>query len=72
MATNYESCNGLGYVRTTELSGTGSNWLALTDGNTADYRSWPSANDTGAHPLASLCLNASGDPASYIFDHRWR
>lgn len=69
--TNYENCNGLGYVGLREL-GTGSNWQALTDGNTADYRSWPSANTTGAHPLASMCMNASDDATSYVFDHRWR
>lgn len=69
--TSYESCNGLGYVHTAEVSN-GANWLALTDGNDADYRNWPAANTTGAHPLASLCLNATGDPVAYVFDHRWR
>jgi cysteine-rich repeat protein len=71
-ATSYESCNGLGYVSTGETDRSGSNWRALTDGNTSDYRSWPSANTTGAHPLASFCLNASSDPAADVFDHRWR
>jgi len=70
--TNYESCNGLGYVNTGEVTGAGSNWQALTDGNDLDYRNWPAANATGAHPLASLCMNAEADPLSYVFDHRWR
>ncbi len=69
--TNYESCNGLGYLHVNNNSSS-SNWLALVDGNTNGLRSWPSANHTGAHRLASLCQNASGDPQAYIFDHRWR
>ena len=70
--SNYESCNGLGYVNTGETTGTGTNWRALVDGNEAGRRSWPSANTTGAHPLGSFCLNALADPDSVVFDHRWR
>ena len=70
--TNYETINGLGYISVGDTTGAASNWLALVDGNTADYRTWPSANSTAAHRLASLCMNASGDPASFVFDHRWR
>jgi len=72
VATNYEGCNGLGYIYTGNVSGSYANWQALTDGNVSDYRSWPSANATGAHSLASLCMNASNDLVSYYFDHRWR
>jgi hypothetical protein len=70
--SNYEACNGLGYIRITDTSGGAANWQALVDGNTAGLRSWPSANTTGAHRLASFCLNASSDPLSTVFDHRWR
>jgi cysteine-rich repeat protein len=70
--SNYESCNGLGYVNTSETTGTGSNWVALTDGNEGGLRSWPAANTTGAHPLGSFCLSAVADPSSTVFDHRWR
>ncbi|MCP4247453.1 MAG: hypothetical protein GY778_10435 [bacterium] len=73
VATPYEGCNGLGYFSTSfDTTSAGPNWQALTDGNDADFRSWPSANTTGAHPLASFCMNASGDPMAYVFDHRWR
>ena len=70
--TSYEACNGLGYINTSETTGLGSNWQAITDGDTADYRNWPAANSTGAHPLATICQDASGDPAAVIFDHRWQ
>ena len=70
--TDYEVCNGLGYVNTGETTGTGSNWVALTDGNTSGRRSWPAANTTGAHPLGSFCLNALADPDAVVFDHRWQ
>lgn len=70
---SYESCNGLGYLNTTgDASGTGPNWVDLTDGNENDLRNWHSANTTGAHNLASMCMNASNDPMSVVFDHRWR
>ena len=70
--TNYENCNGLGYIDTDEITGQGSNWQAITDGDTADYRNWPAANNTGAHPLATICQDASADPAAVMVDHRWR
>lgn len=72
MVTSYETTNGLGYIGIGELTGAGGGWQSLTDGNAADLRSWPSANHTGAHRLASLCMNASSDPMSVVFDHRWR
>ncbi len=73
-SSNYESCNGLGYIQTSENTGAGSNWRALTDGNEAPGRSWPSANAVAVsfHQLATLCMNASSDPLSEVFDHRWR
>lgn len=70
---SYTTCNGLGYLSTDyDTANTGSNWLALTDGNEADGRSWPSANSTSATRLGVLCMNASADPMSVVIDHRWR
>jgi hypothetical protein len=59
-------------VSTGEKTGTGTNWVALTDGNATAGRTWPSANTTGAHKLASLCMDASGDSDAVIYDFRWR
>ena len=76
--TPYEttSCGGggLGYIGTSEKTGSGSNWKALTDGNGAEYRSWPAANcvEVKYHTLIALCQDASADPKAWVYDHRWR
>ncbi len=76
--TPYESTScgsgGLGYIHTGETTGSGSNWVALTDGNGADFRPWPAANcvEVSYHTLVSLCQNSTADPDAYVFDHRWR
>jgi cysteine-rich repeat protein len=70
--SNYETCNGLGYIPTYEVSVSGTGWSSLSDGDSSGLREWPSANTTLAHAVASLCMNAASDPLSVIFDHRWR
>lgn len=75
--TPYEttSCGsgGTGYIYTQENI-SGSNWLALVDGNENHLRDWPAANCTEVsyHTLISLCQDASADPVSYVYDYRWR
>ncbi len=73
-APSYEDCNGLGYISTDELDpASGGNWLAPTDGNTADLRDWPAANTTDAgHKLISLCQYATPANGYVVYDHRWR
>jgi hypothetical protein len=73
-ATSYESCNGLGYIATSERTVSGGDWVALDDGNSAEYRQWPAASPANISfvVLASLCLNSSADASAYVFDHRWR
>lgn len=65
--------NGLGYIDAGELS-TGSNWMALTDGNNNDLRAWPAANSPDAgHRLATLCANLADIPGVYVFANNiWR
>ncbi len=76
--TPYESTScgggGLGYIGTSEKTGQGSNWKALTDGNDKEYRSWPAANcvEVSYHTLIALCQDATNDPKAWVFDHRWR
>lgn len=69
--TNYETCNGLGYIPASANSLSSSGWLQLLDGNTSDYRAWPSANSTKAHNLISVCQLSTTDKNT-LFDHRWR
>jgi cysteine-rich repeat protein len=71
-ATSYESCNGLGYVNTSEVNRSGSNWVALSDGNGADRRNWPAANTTNVHTLISMCYQGNSGRGDVLFDHRWR
>ncbi|MCB1179661.1 MAG: putative Ig domain-containing protein, partial [Leptospiraceae bacterium] len=65
---SYETCNGLGYIGTGETTGSGSNWVALVDGNSAELRAWPSANTTNSQIVISLCQNSLSDPSAYVYD----
>ncbi len=72
--SSYEFCNGLGYIYTEETTQSGEDWLALTDGNSADLREWPLASPVSVSwsKLATLCMRANADGLAYVFEHRWR
>lgn len=71
--SNGFACNGLGYVHTNDAITSG-NWLALTDGNGAERRNWPSANSpSSGHRMPSLCVYAAHIPGAYVWGkYIWR
>ena len=75
---NNDTCvSGMGLIpvySTSEEASSGSNWMALLDGNDSERRDWPNAicPTYNGLPLISLCQDASSIPNACVFDHRWR